>query len=98
MLFIQSALTRALLSARSSILLKAGHVHTFQRELHTHYFEAAAFLEKENSRFQRRSVTGEMHKLEIKRNEHIQQNGSGNGKPDHKKSFLSGPAPEHEDA
>ena len=82
--FIQSALTRALLSARSSILLKAGHVHTFQRELHTHYFEAAAFLEKENSRFQRCPVAGEMRKLEIKGNEHIQQNGSGNGKSHHK--------------
>ena len=37
-----------------------------------------------------------MRKLEIKGNEHIQQNGSGNRKSDHKKGFLSGPAPEHE--
>ena len=68
--FIQSAPTRALFSA-CSIVLNAGHVHTFQREPHTHHFEAAAFLEKENSHFQRCPVTGEMRKLEIKGNKHI---------------------------
>lgn len=36
--------------------------------------------------------------LEIEWNQHIQQNGSGNGKSDHQKGFLSGTAPEHEDA
>ncbi len=36
--------------------------------------------------------------LKIEWNQQIQKNGSGNGKPDHQKGFLSGPAPEHEDA
>lgn len=71
MFFIQSAPTRALLYARSSILLKAGHIHTFQREPYTHHFEAAAFFDKENSRFQGCPVTDKMRKLEIKGNEHI---------------------------
>ena len=36
--------------------------------------------------------------LEIEWNQHIQQNGSGNGKSNHQKGFLSAFAAEHEDA
>ena len=36
--------------------------------------------------------------LKIEWNQQIQKNGSGNGKPDHQKGFLSGPAPDREDA